>query len=294
MEVRILKIETPKHVFLDGLWLGNPKAQNVIVFVHGLGSSMFSNTDLLYSLVGEDTSVIALNTRGHGIISRIIMQDKRRKKGRRSFLGGQTHEVFKDCIDDLQGVVDYANGNGVKNIILLGHSTGAQKCAYFLSKTKNINVKALVLLSPLSDYAGFVKRTPKETRDELLKLAKHLINSGNSHTILPQTIWPQLHDAQRFLSLFSGNSDEEVFPYWDKKIKPAAFQKIKLPMLVILGDKDEYRDRPIKQIQYWFVKNNKSDNFMGSTIPNAGHGFDENTKGVTEIINNWIKELVLS
>ena len=79
------------------------------------------------------------------------------------------------------------------------------------------------MLSPLSDYAGFVKRNNKENRGNLLKIANSLFSQSLPHQLLPQAIWPQLHDAQRFLSLYSGNSQEEVFPYWDKKKDPVLF-----------------------------------------------------------------------
>ncbi len=284
MTSQIVEFLTPEKIILTGLHLGNPKSQTCYIFIHGLGGNVFSMRELASLLVSDNSSALLFNNRGHDLICRMKKVDKRKKKGTTSFLGGAAHEVFTECEDDIEGAVQYAKSQGAKNIVLVGHSTGSQKSIYYLSKRNNQKkIKAVVLLSPLSDFAGIVSQLSVEDYKNLLKISEALVMQGTPHQLLPTSIWPQLADAQRFLSLATPMSEEEIFSYYDPS-KKSVFSSIKTPLLVIFGQKDEYRDRPIKKIVQWFDTHQSSSNYHSEIIPDGNHGFDGNENKVAQII----------
>src|SRR3989344_5371271 len=127
----VVEIVTPKNVLLNGLWLGPKKPKRAIVWVHGLGSSMFSKLALAERLVDSQTAVIVFNNRGHDKVATISTASKRRIRG------GAAHEIFTDCADDIQGAINYAKKAGAKSVYLAGHSTGCPKSVYWGAKKRN-------------------------------------------------------------------------------------------------------------------------------------------------------------
>lgn len=155
---KVVSFITPWKYILNGLWFGGDKPKRAIVFIHGLASSAFSNHSLIVPAADQTTAVITFNNRGHDKIARIKKIDKRKKKGYSSELVGEAHEVFTDCVDDIQGVVDFLTKEGVKEIYLAGHSTGCQKSVYYLAQRgKQKLINGVILMCPMSDYAGALK-----------------------------------------------------------------------------------------------------------------------------------------
>ena len=287
MTSQIVEFLTPENVFLTGLQLGNPRSETCYIFIHGLGGNVFSNRGLADLLMDETSSVFPFSNRGHDLISRIKKIDKRKKKGTVSFIGGAAHEVFSECVDDIEGAVQFAKSQGAKHVILVGHSTGSQKAIYYLSKKDNQRkIHSVILLSALSDFAVTMSHTTVEDYKSLLKISEALVMQGSEHTLLPASIWPALADAQRFLSLTTPTSEEEIFSYYDPD-KKSIFSNITLPLLVVFGDDDEYRDRPVKQIVEWFDTHQNSSDYSSEIVSDGTHGFDGIEKEVARIIKNF-------
>lgn len=287
----VIEIVTPKKFVLNGLWFGGKKAKTAVVFIHGLTSTAFSNHKLLVPLADNNTAVIYFGNRGHDKIAKIRKIDKRRKKGYQSEMIGEAHEVFTDCADDIQGVVDFLKAREIKDIFLAGHSTGCQKSVYFLSRQgKQRQIKGVVLLCPMSDYAAALKSDKDGQLEKVAKLAKKLVKEGKSQEILPLDIWSHMDSAQRFLSLYTPDSQEEIFSYCQKDKNPKAYKSIKIPMLIIFAERDEYRHGSIKKIEQWFKKYSRSQKLESVVIKNALHSFQGQESEVTEQIGNWLEQ----
>jgi len=229
--------------------------------------------------------VLNFSNRGHDKVTRVQKLDARNKKGYRSVRAGGAHEVFTECKDDLQGAVNFMKRRGVKEIILVGHSTGCQKIVYYLANSK-VKIKGAVLLCPMSDYAGAVQEYGVRKLKAVEKQARQLVKSRKRHQLLPLDLWPGYEDAQRFLSLYTPQSKENIFPY-DDSTKPVALKKIKYPLLVVLAGKDEYRDRLIKQIAAWFQANSRSPKSKTIIIPQAFHSLEGKARPVASQISKW-------
>ena len=285
-----VQIVTPKHYVLNGLWFGGSRPKTGIIFVHALCETAFSHYEFLLPFASKNTAVLFFSNRGHDKVSGIIKIDKRSKKGYRREPGGEAQEKFTDCADDIAGAVNLLRKSGAKKIYLVGHSTGSQKTAYYLAQGKNQKkIAGAALLSPLSDYAGAKKSTPRAKLARAQKFARTLVAKKKPHELLPANIWPNILDAQRFLSLYTPESKEEIFSYAEPKKRPRTLQKITIPLLVVLAGKDEYRERDMDKIAEWFESNIMSESASIVTVPNASHGFRGKEKVIVKLIGELVK-----
>lgn len=283
----LVDIVTPKRFKLNGLWFGPAKPKQVIIFIHGLSGSAFW-TSLPEAFVDKDTAVVTFGNRGHDKIARIHRLDHT-KKGYHSVTVGQAHEVFTDCVDDIQGVIDFVRGAGVRDIYLAGHSTGCQKSVYYASRKGNQkNIKGIILLAPLSDYAGAVKSDKNGQLAKATKIARGLVKRGKKHDLLPADLTQGPIDAQRFLSLYTPESAEEIFTYALPKKNSKVFRSIQLPTIVFLAGDDEYGDRPAGDIAKWFRSQTRSKRFSSHIIPDAMHGFRGKEKRIANFVHKWL------
>lgn len=284
-----LRILTPKRYLLDGLWFGGNRATTAIAFVHGLGSNAFAHHDYLTPLASSKTAVLYFSNRGHDGIAGVRKLKPGANKGYAYEQAGVAHEVFADCTDDLQGVVNLLRRRGAKRIYLVGHSTGCQKIAYYLSRRgAHRRITGAVLLCPISDYASAAHEDePKRKKAE--SVARKLVRKRKPHELLPANFWRGPIDAQRFLSLYTPNSKEEIFTYAQPRKIPRTLRKVKTPLLVVFAGDDEYRDRPTKEMAVWFRANLPSKQCAIEIVPSARHSFHGQEATLTRIIRRWLR-----
>ena len=238
--VRVINIVTPKKFVLNGLWFGSESPSKIIIFVHGLGGNAFASHKLVVPLANSKTAVLTFSNRGHDQISSIKKVDNRKKKGYSRITAGESMEIFTDCVDDIQGAVNYVlSVNPKASIYLSGHSTGCQKSAYYLSRFgKQKFIKGVILLAPMSDYAAILKSDKNKSLKTAENFAKNLVNKNQPQSFLPPEIWPDMVSAQRFLSLVTPESKEEIFCYAVQDKSPDIFRKIKIPALIVLAQNE--------------------------------------------------------
>ena len=278
-------ITTPKGYSLRGLWFGPKKPRRLIIWVHGLSSSTFSMLHVVRELADGKTAVLTFNNRG---AEKIIDVRKEGKKAK-SLRAGSAHEVFTECVDDIQGAINFARKNGVKKIYLAGHSTGCQKSIYWAYVKKGIGIKGIILLAPVSDYAGALAKYGKNKLEKAAAYARRLVKRGKPDELLPRSVWSEeLNDAQRFLSLYTPDSIEEIFSYAQPKKNPRVFKSVSTPILAMLAAEDEFADRPAPELAAWFEKHSRSKRFKSAVIPAVHHGFKGAERKVAKIIKEFI------
>ncbi len=279
-----VEIVTPKNVVLNGLVLGAKKPKRMFIWLHGLNSSMFSKMSIMDLLTDNETAVLAFNNRGHDKVSAITTTSGKSTKLR----GGGAHEVFTDCVDDIDGAIRLARSLGAKDIFLVGHSTGCQKSVYWASK-KGRGISGIVLLAPVSDYSAGLLVSGKGVLSRAEKIARTLVKKRRPHELLPEDVlaWGEMADAQRFLSLYTPQSVEEIFTYAQRGKKPARLAKVRLPILAILAERDQFVDRPPAELYAWFLQHI----YEGEVhiVEGAEHGFRGAEREVAGIIKQWSK-----
>ncbi len=288
-QIKIITITTPKHYQLRGLLFGSERAETIFVYLHGYSGNIFSQSDFLESLVDSRTAVLTFSNRGHGIINNVAKVNPRRPLEKERIIAGAAHEVFTDCVDDIAGAVSLAKSYGAKNVYLLGHSTGCQKSAYYLAKKNDSAVKGAILLAPMSDYADTVKFTDKKVYSKALACARKMVKAGQSQDLLPSDVWQMPCDAQRWLSLYTPDSVEEIFSYASER-KPVTLLKNKKPTLYVLAENDQYTDRPIAEIADWFKDNLKGRPAEVQILAGAPHNFYGSFEPLKKMMQKWLKK----
>ncbi len=285
---RHVRILTPKRYLLDALWFGASRPNTAIVFVHGLGSNAFAHHDYLAPLAAGRTAVLFFSNRGHDGVAGVKRLKPSARKGYVYENAGVAHEVFTDCADDLQGAVDLLRKRGARRIYLVGHSTGCQKIVYYLSRTgAQPRIAGAALLCPISDYADAAHEDERKRRKGE-SAARKLVHRGKPHELLPADLWRGPIDAQRFLSLYTPDTKEEIFTYAQPKKVPRTLRKVEIPLLVVFAGDDEYRDRPTEEIAAWFRKNLRSRSGEIQIVPGALHSFHGLESKVAASIRRWL------
>lgn len=281
----VVTITTPKKFLLRGLWFGSKKPKRVIVWVHGLRGSAFSMLSIVEKLADTHTAVLTFSNRGNGIVNQI---SSTKKKGK-PLLAGSAHEVFTDCVDDIQGAITFARKKCARGVYLAGHSTGCQKSIYWAYK-KGKGVRGILLLAPVSDYAGALKNHGKRKVGRATAYARALITHGKKHELVPRAIWSEeLDDAQRLISLYSPDSEEEIFTYAQPNKVPRALKSVRVPLLVLWAAKEQYAYRKPDAVKAWFAKHIAGKNFRFATMANVKHGFKGGEEAVGREIKKWIR-----
>ncbi|MDP3710546.1 MAG: DUF1749 domain-containing protein [bacterium] len=281
LPVYLTKIKTGDGLVLEGIVIEpKNKSQTALVWLHGLSSKFSSGQTLIKELssVCQKAGIgyFKFNNRGHDVAD---VED----------IGmiGAGFEKFEDCILDIKAVIQFAKKLGYKNIILAGHSTGANKALYYVYKTKDRAVKKLILLGPICDLTAMAKKIGQKELDRRVKIVQEIKNK-NPKTLAPLEFG--LYSADRYLSLHTPGSAEDVFPYYNPEAGWKELKSVKIPVAVIVGGKDEYLDRPtVKFIEIFAKKAQATERFAGIIIKGADHGFRKKEKEVSEEMISFTK-----
>lgn len=280
--VILTRIKTRDGVTLDGIYIKpKRKGDTALIWLHGLTSYFYSGQALIKELSSrcrkQGIGYLKFNTRGHDVVAR----------GTKHPLGA-AFEKFEDCVYDIRAMIRFAKGLGYKNIILAGHSTGANKALYYLYQTKDWRVKGLILLGPTSDIDFDLKKFGKGEVTKRLALAEKL-KQKDPHRLLPQKfgIW----SARRLVSILSPGAREDVFPYYNQKAQWKELRSVRVPVAVIFGSRDEYLTSPAKELIEVFRNHSRAKSFSGVIVRGANHGFIKKEKELAKVIVGWIKRM---
>lgn len=283
--VHLAQIKTRDGVTLDGaVVLPARKGNTVVVWLHGLSSKFYTGQPLIRELSQRLTQKgighFKFNNRGHDIAV---------KSGKN--YTGSAFEKFEDCVHDIRAVIRFAKRLGFQHIILAGHSTGANKALYYIYKTRDRAVKGLMLLSPMNDLVGEIRMIGAKKLRQAVAIAQRL-NKKHPEALMPQRYG--LYTARRYLSLYRPGSREDVFPYYNPKARWKELKSVKIPLAVVIGSRDKFRDRPAKKLVEVFRANAvRASSFTGIVIPGAPHGFQKREKELTRAVVRWISAKIL-
>ena len=284
------QIKTKDGITLHGI-LSNPihrRQKTAVIVLHGLTGSFCSikrNTEIARACNSQGFGFMAFNNRGHAIAQYI--HDN--KPGIHN-MGGSGFEKFTDCIHDIDAMISYMQKEGYRRFILPGHSTGANKVAYYLSQPKyQGKIAGAILLGPICDIAGGRKSNPKKFNKEIHTIEKKLAQKKNA--VITSWLGPTIMSKNRFKSLYKPFTPEDIFPYHSEK-PWRKFRRINMPILLCVGKKDEWLDRPLEKYFEAFRKNvSKSSRLKTVAIASADHSFHGKEKELAKNIVKWINVL---
>ena len=280
--VSLVRIRTRDGFFLDGI-ASEPRrrGRTALIWIPGLGSVFSSGQALIDELARaanrRGISYFKFNTRGHDYVTR----------GNERRLGGAAFERFRDCVRDICAMVAFAKKRGYREIILAGHSTGANKVLYYAAKTRDRRVKGVMLLGPISDIAAMAKDIGWRELERRVHIAER-IAKRDPDALVPQTwgIW----SARRYISLYRPGEAEDTFPYY-RAARWSALRAVRTRLAVIVGGRDEHLDRPAQELIEAFRRNaTRASSFAGVILPRAGHGFQRHERELVRATVRWIQK----
>ncbi|MCX8008786.1 MAG: alpha/beta hydrolase, partial [Patescibacteria group bacterium] len=111
------------------------RGNTAIIWVHGLTGTFYGNAKLLKIFAERATNhgmaFGTFNNRGHDMIAGFRKIDQESPKGYTYTTIGAGYEVFEECVCDINAVIQFFVDQGYRKIILVGHSSGANKVCYY-------------------------------------------------------------------------------------------------------------------------------------------------------------------
>jgi len=283
--ITLVRIRTRDGVWLDGV-IAEPRRRRraALVWVHGLGSVFSSGQPLIGALSTRLTAAgiayLKLNNRGHDVVARA---------GRR--LAGAAFERFGESVRDIRAMILLARSAGYRTVILAGHSTGANKVLHYLARGRDPRVRGLVLLGPVSDIAGEMKRIGARELRRRVAVAERIARR-DPDALVPRAFG--LWSARRYLSLYRPGEAEDVFPYYRANARWTALPRVRVPVAGIVGSRAEYLDRSPAELVAAFARNaSGARSFTRLVIPGARHGFQRHEETLARAIVDWIQRRCL-
>ena len=250
-----------------------------VVYVHGMTGNFYCHA--LTRRIGEAANAagfafLSINTRGQDCVACIP-----KTNGKRVTIG-TAFERFEDCVMDIRAAVGLARRSGFRQVVLVGHSTGCQKIAYYQHKIKDRSVTALVLLAPADDYA--VAREELGNRwSVVLEKARRVVRRRALDE--PRKEFKHF-SARRFLSTADlRNPEARVFRY-DGPLRE--FSSIRAPILAVFGNAEQYAPKPVAECLELLGRRTRSRLFSKRLVP-GNHSFAGHEALVGREIVLWLR-----
>ncbi len=174
-----LNIATQSGTVLHGvLFPAETQAKTIVIAITGIHGNFYSNP--FYYNIGETLSKVGVN---------FLYAQTRNAFGKMQEVNALTNEPeiigsfnedFAKTIEDLTAYLDFAEQQGYENIVLAGHSLGANKVIYYLSETQDPRVNKFLLLNPanvthLTNFVGDTERA----------YIRQMVEKGQGQKLLP-------------------------------------------------------------------------------------------------------------
>ena len=294
MKYELCQTMTKDGLALQGLLAESQrKGRTAAVWIGGLTSRATNNPErtaaLAKTFTAHGIAFAVWDTRGHSAVTWFRRHGRKAARGK-YFLAGTAFERFEDSVRDIAAVISFLKKRGYRKIFLLGHSTGANKAAYYIQKKGGRGLAGIGLIAPISDIPGIRKKLGRRY-ERALRTAEKWFKEGKGDELLPRAvIGGDFYSARRFRSIATLGEHEDTFPYYGAKRAFPWTRYVRLPILTVLPGADLHADRPVTDILATFAKQIPKKYFSGRIIPRADHGFSgkKHTLALARTITNWI------
>ena len=271
MNQELIRIMSVDEIEQPGI-LSPPKngADKIDIHVHGLNGNFYENRflDVLAkTYTDKGYAFLTFNNRGRDFITELL-------KGNDFTIIGGSLERFKDCILDIEGVINWVKKKGYKEIILEGHSYGCNKVLYYYNNKKDENIKKIVLLAP----CDIPSEGKKFLSEEEYKIAKEestrLVNEGKENELIDFSVMAngKIAAGTYYYDFLPGGENDFIRYVDGKNGKSEVLNSIDIPILVVFGDADEcVLTQPIEIVKQYLENNIKKCHI--EIIDGADHSY---------------------
>lgn len=287
--MKIIRVKTERGLELKGAMWGDSSMDSVVIIMSGICSNVFQN-DLLTAtgelLCANNIACIA----GHAMdaFSCIGYSDFSISK---QVYTGTVFDDFSLAYEDVESYVKYAKELGFKNIILAGHSLGANKVIHYLGNTDDNIVDYFILSAPV-DLAHWFNVMPNVS--ECIEKAKEFVKDGRGKEILPYLFGgfsPMC--AETVLSFYNAHNLKNC-PVISNDGETDSLFNIKINGSFVIGAKDSLTDGDptgfMDKINS-HCKNPEKNQVI--VLPDSSHIFYGKHEEYAKVILDIVKEKIL-
>ena len=284
MKQELVRINSIDEIEQPGiLYTLNEDTDKIVIHVNGLNGNFYENRflDILAkSYTDKNYAFLTFNNRGRDFITELL-------KGNDFTIIGGSLERFKDCILDIDGVLNYLKEKGYKEIILEGHSYGSNKFLYYYNHKKDDSIKKIVLLAPCDIPSEGKKFLSEEEYNKAKEESTRLVQENKENELIDFSVMANGKIAAgTYFNDFLPNGENDFIRYVDGiNGKSEVLNNIDIPTLVIFGDADEcVLTQPIDVVKE-YLKNNLS-NCNIQIIDSADHSYTGRYEELGKVIKN--------
>ena len=178
MNMKELNVPTKRGTVLSGVLFSEKPSDTVVIAITGIHGNFYSNP--FYYNIGDTLNsggidfIYAQTNDAFGKIRTVNV-----KTGQEEIIGSW-NEDFLLTDEDIEGYLNYAESAGYAHIYLAGHSLGANKVVYYLSRHHDRRVEKFILLSPANLTYMMSGVTEREKR-----IVKDWVERGDGQKLLP-------------------------------------------------------------------------------------------------------------
>lgn len=293
MKSQINRFKTPDQLSLNSVIFEPEKqTEKVAIFLHGNGNNdifdYYNDTKEIGStFCNLGISYFAFNNRGSRYINTFKFVDEQGKKHK--IWGGMTYELIRDCVNDIDGAIDYLKSLGYSDFFLIGGSTGANKAVLYNYIKPENEIKKFILSAGGDDMGVYLEMIGKEKFYSLIDVAKRKIAENRGMEITLELGAP--FSYRSILDTLNPDGDYNIFQYYEanngqisKKVLFREIKSIIKPTLVMYGELDEYC-KPNTEACVNILKRNLAshNNFQYEILPGRDHSLSKGSSNLKEV-----------
>jgi pimeloyl-ACP methyl ester carboxylesterase len=278
---RIIQVHTKDDVADAGMLLTPPMSGAkpiIVIWIHGAAENFYSPTYLAIgrALAKQGYTVISANTRMHDLGNVDAWRGEKRIRG------GMYWGVPSEQVRDIAAWIDFACELGFKQVVLAGHSAGANAVREYQAQTQDTRIAGVVLAS------ADVRPDRRVPPPEWISKAKQDIADGRPEELVQG---PFL-SAATFLDIV--NRPPEFTDFFGELSSNAGVTRIHCPLFVILGtDGDVGNEEDLEKIKSAIKRlPTRPSRVDTALIQGADHMYDGQENHVAQVIANWGDTLV--
>lgn len=287
MKQELVRINSIDNIEQPGiLYSPNNDTNKIVIHVHGLNGNFYENRFLdtiAKSYTDNNYAFLTFNNRGRDFITELLKGDDF------TIIGGSL-ERFKDCILDIDGIVNWVKNKGYNEIILEGHSYGCNKVLYYYNHKKSDNIKKIVLLAPCDIPSEGKKFLSKEEYDKAKSDSTRLVQEGKESDLIDFSVMAngKIAAGTYYYDFLPGGENDFIRYVDGANGKSEILNSIDIPTLIIFGDVDEsVLTQPIEIVKEYLTNNINDCNIQ--IIEGANHSYAGRYEDLGKVIKENMK-----
>jgi pimeloyl-ACP methyl ester carboxylesterase len=262
----------------------NSSKDLAILWFHGWGTNFYNPgyVGVGRALADQGFTTVSANTRMHDIAN------VAKHVGGKRVRGGGYWGVTSEDARDIRAWIDFAEAQGFRRVVLVGHSAGWSSVARYAGDSEDKRISGLILAS------GNVQNFGGPPNEKMLAEAQRLVEAGKGDELLrlPNDSFASYVSAATLWD--QGNTRVESVDFFGAKISNPAVQRIRVPLLGFFGtwerDVGGQQDLDILKdaVQRHTRNTVRVDTAM---IDGADHEYLGEEAQVAQLIANWARTL---